>query len=467
MDLKEMLLRQNPWWRNGEVRESLRFRIEREELGTILDSLEKKRILSIVGPRRVGKSTLMKQAISHLLASGTKPLEILFFSCDDPYLLMSGITIADLIGLYENEILHLRLEDSERRVHVFIDEIHMAADWQLHLKSFYDRGLPVKFVVSGSSATQLFHGTRESLLGRIEDLPVQPLSFFQFQRFHEAYRPPLGLEGFWELLPKTPFFMDPRGYQEALSKVAWKLSPFRPKLGRILGDFLLRGGYPESFDHENLSDWFRILGEDILDRGLYRDIVRTYAITTPARLEAIVHVLAANSGQVHALSTLADTVGISRDTATVYLHYLEDAYLVAVQDNHSSNVTKTVRRNKKIHLMDHGIVNAVLRRESLTPEAEGQVVEDCCVKEARGSASQRLDRVEYWRDRDREVDIVLTRGTQVLGIEVKYRTQVDESGLAGLIRFREEFAPAQIAVVTKDRLDSKNGIAYVPFWMIR
>ena len=88
-----ILGRRNDWWTTGKSFVDSSYALARNELVTVTDGLEARRIQLIIGPRRVGKSILMQQAIGHLLRAGTEPKRILFFSCDDPTIFNGKTTI--------------------------------------------------------------------------------------------------------------------------------------------------------------------------------------------------------------------------------------------------------------------------------------------------------------------------------------------------------------------------------------
>ena len=73
------------------------------------------------------------------------------------------------------------------KVYVFIDEIHFIKNWQNYLKTYFDRKYNIKFIITGSSSMHLFKDANESLLGRIENIYVLPLTFNQFMNFYMTY----------------------------------------------------------------------------------------------------------------------------------------------------------------------------------------------------------------------------------------------------------------------------------------
>ncbi|MCL2153363.1 MAG: ATP-binding protein [Oscillospiraceae bacterium] len=462
-----ILGRRNNWWLSGKSSVDSAYKIARDELKTITDSFGARRIQIIIGPRRVGKSTLMQQAIGRLLKDGVAPKRILFFSCDDPTLFDEKTSIGDIIECYAYDVLHEAVSALSSRVYVFIDEIHTLPGWQLWLKNYYEPGYNIKFIVSGSSASHLFDGARESLLGRADTLRLMPLSFIQFCGFWSAYRETDKVALFLEAVPNGSLYTDPCGYYDELANDAWKWDGFKPYVNSVLQEFLLIGGYPEYFSDNSVTPWQKRLVDDIIGHGLYRDIVSIYRIRTPDKLEKLLYFIAASHGQDFNMKTIADTIGCDNETVSTYLTYLSQAYMTIVLSNFSPNAGKILRKNKTLYVLDNGIANAMLRLPEIDDTRAGHIVEGICARDALAACENNLWSLYYWRDKGAEVDLVMDRKTDVLPIEVKYRTSVDQTSIPA---FRQAFADMNMPisiVITKDRLDRARDMLYIPFWLTR
>lgn len=467
MSIVENLYKINRFWKTGKVNKTFLYKVVRDEFDTIIENLDEKRILSVIGPRRVGKSTLLYQTIDHLLKDGVEPKRIVMFSGDDPALFTEKNTIMDILGEYSLEVLNESLEDLEEKVYVFIDEIHMISGWQLHLKSYYDRKYNIKFIISGSSATHLFKDSNESLLGRIEDLYVLPLTLKQFIKFYSIYKGnDLRGEDFLKILPKDSVYSNGDKYYEVLKSNYYELNDFRGAVNKIIGEYLLAGGYPEYFECTDLLKWQRRLVDDIVGRGLYRDIVSIYSIKNPDTLEKLVYFIASNSGQEFSYTTIAQTLGVDVTTVTNYITYLSQAFLIGVSNNYSGNVGKSIRKNKKIYILDNGIRNALMRVEELEPTDIGMLIENECFRHAKDYCDKNNYVAYFWRDNGKEVDVVIDKKSEVLPVEVKYRGDIKGNQLNGLEKFSKSFKCSNKIVITKDLLDKKEDTIFIPFWLI-
>ena len=460
-----VLGRRNDWWVTGKSSVDSAYKLARNELDTVIKGLDARRIQIIIGPRRVGKSTLMQQTIGHLLKTGVEPKRILFFSCDDPTLFDDKTTIGDVIEGYLNDVLHEAVSELNDRIYVFIDEIHMFTGWQLWLKNYYEPHYKIKFVVSGSSASHLFDGAKESLMGRTDTMRLMPLNLMQFCRFWSVYRSDEKVADFLKAIPAGSLYVDPVAYYDALTKQAWQWDGFKPYVNAALQVFLLIGGYPEYFMDDNTTLWQKRIVDDIIGQGLYRDIVSIYKIKAADKLEKLLFFIADNNGQDFNMKTIADTIGCDNETVSTYLTYLSQAYLTVVLSNYAPNAGKTLRKNKTLYVLDNGIANAMLRLPEITDTQAGHIVESICARDALAVCEDNLWALHYWREKGIEVDLVIDKKIGVLPIEVKYRTNAKHTSLSD---FRQAFPNAKIpvsVVITKDRLDREQDVLYVPFWL--
>jgi predicted AAA+ superfamily ATPase len=462
-----VLGRRNDWWVTGKSAVDSRYELAREELATVIDNFDKRRIQVIIGPRRVGKSTLMQQAIGHLLKTGVEPRRILFFSCDDPTIFDGNTTIGNVLEGYSGEVLHESVVGLSKRIYVFIDEIHKFTDWQLWLKHYYEPLYNIKFVVSGSSASHLFDGAKESLLGRTDTLRLMPLTFIQFCRFWSVYKGAERVEEFLQAIPATSLFVDPVGYYEVLAKSNWLWDDFKPYVNAALQEFLLLGGYPEYFADNNTTLWQKRLVDDIIGQGLYRDIVSIYKIKATDKLEKLLFFIADNNGQDFNMKTIADTIGCDNETVNSYLTYLSQAYMTVVLSNYSPNTGKRLRKNKTLYVLDNGIANAMLRLPEIDNTRAEHVVDSICARNALAVCENHFWSLYYWRDKGAEVDLIIDRKTDVLPVEVMFRTKATQTSLAA---FRKAFLSIKMPVslvITKEELKKEGDTLYIPFWLVR
>jgi len=461
MNTALLLRRINRWWQDDNYLQKKLPNRARGELQSVINEIDNKRITCIIGPRRVGKSTIMQHAIGALLDRGVDPTRVLYFSCDEPGLMFKDIH--EIIDVYCTEIVNEAVFSLSKKIYVFIDEIHTLSDWQLYLKSYFDREYEIKFVVSGSSAAHQYFQSRESLLGRIADIIVLPLDFRQFTEFWlDAHTRELVLP------PKISYFAGSlQAAHEQCQLVYKSKDEYEAILSGVINEYLLVGGYPGYFSETGTDKWLEILDEDIISRGLFRDIVSSYGVQNPEYMERLLYFVADNQGSEFSWTTIAQTLNADVSTISKYVEYLQRAMLLTVQECYSVNVGKVIRKNKKLSVTDNGLRNATLKNFELSETETGRLIENCVLNTVSGFANANRGSVYYWREQSKEVDIVLDTITKLLPIEVKYRGTINiKQARTGIDAFSSKFPRTDGAIiVTKNYLDYSEGILFVPFWL--
>ena len=469
MDIKSSLILTNPWWNNEKINEKFLLSRKRNEFNDIIERIDNKRILSIIGPRRVGKSTLIYQTINYLLESqNIAAKRILLFSGDDPSLFFDeNDKLSNVLDLYFNEILEENVSKLTDKVYIFIDEIHFIKNWQNYLKTYFDRKYNIKFIITGSSSMHLFKDANESLLGRIENIYVLPLTFNQFMNFYMTY---ISKDTDIEI-PKV----DLNNMDKSIKNLEdiYYNQDLKVKIQRTLKKYILVGGYPEYFEVKDIEVWQKQLTEDIITRGIYKDILTMYNIKSPEILEKLLYYIAANNSQAFAYSGIASTFGIDTVTIMTYLGYLKQAFLINILENYSNNIAKVIRTNKKLSILDNGIQNSLLKQKSIDSDIEGHIVESMVDFDFRLLCEKENYKQFYYRNTDKEeIDIIIDRNIDIIPIEVKYTNQIEGSDLKVINKFIEEHKNKAInqanfgIVITKDILKKEGSLYFIPYWLL-
>ena len=154
--VQEYLADTNPWWIAGrEADPEVRHWPKRAYFAPfkrLLDTVDVRRAIVVIGPRRVGKTVMMRQAIQALLADGVPGSRIMLAQMDVP--LFAGQTLDSLVRLFIG-LHHHRTEGVAHPLYVFFDEIQYLKDWEQHLKVLVDTHPGVRFIATGSAAAAL------------------------------------------------------------------------------------------------------------------------------------------------------------------------------------------------------------------------------------------------------------------------------------------------------------------------
>lgn len=414
-DLINRMRFDNPWWGTGAVPDDIAAMPERdyfEPFLTLVRERDPRRAVVLMGPRRVGKTIMMQQAIKRLLAVGAEKQNLLFLSVDTP--LYSGLPLEKLLRVYLDSYGGAPGEKT-----VFFDEIQYLKDWEVHLKSLVDSFRDIKFVVSGSAAAALSRGSKESGAGRFTEFLLPPLTFAEFLR----------LTGH----PLAAVFDE-----EALAARIGELNA-------AFIDYLNFGGYPElALSKEAQKNPARYIGQDIVEKVLLRDLPSLYGISDVQELTHLFKVLAFNTGQEVSLEGLSKSSRVAKNTLKRYIEYLEAAFLIRTVERIDMNAQRFLRNTSfKVYL-----TNPSLRVGLFGPVIDGDEIMGAMVETAVFAQwfhdPAAMSHIHYARARDgrEEVDLVSLDADQRAdwAVEVKWSDRSFEtpSLLKGFRDFSEK-----------------------------
>ena len=241
-----------------------------------------------------------------------------------------------------------------------------------------------------------------------------------------------------------------------------------------LQQYLLKDGYPELLDNDNLASCRQKL-RDYLTLTIYKDLMRVFNLRDPKSLEALMTLVAAETSQRMEYSNLADSLSIKRDTVSKYLDHLERVFLISREEFYSKSRKSSIKKSKKIYFCNVGLRNALtgVLSDSLLKDYQelGKVVETLVHEH-----SKRLKfclepgiepRLYYWKtNTGEEVDIVLEVAKKPIPIEVKYRDDVPDNILKGFTTFLKSKKKSPFGiVVSRDVLKRREDFIIIPLWL--
>ena len=455
--MQKILTRLNEWWSSGEIPTELVPKTRRLVFSELKKLIDGHRITNITGLRRTGKTTLMFQLMDMLIRQrGVDPKNILFIPCDDLELRGMDDLIGKAVTTYFEDIL--KRDYRKETAYIFIDEIHWVEDWQFRLKGYHDLAYKMKFIISGSSAVKIRRKQKESLVGRIEDVIIFPLSFAEFLSFKEG--------SIDRAFPGIPL---PEITYENIEEWYWKGPRQRVlDIRAILDEYMLVGGLPEWFKSGNLREWQTRIRDDVIRRVVYDDIAQLFNVRSGTKIEDILKLLSAFQSRTYSYNSIADTVGLDNITATRYVDYLRESHLLFELRNYSSTRDRQIRKNYRYIVVDTGIRNSLEFNRELSQDDIGYLVEGVVQQHVLWHAARELWEVFFWLDKV-EVDIVVKIGRTLIPIEVKYQNEPSMGDLKGLFRFMERYKVKKGFVITKDKLskEKRDGkeILFIPLWL--
>ncbi len=386
----------------------------------------------MLGPRRVGKTTCLYQAVRHLLKSGVDAKRIWWLRLDHPLLMPAGLEWVNAIRADA---------DAHQPIFVFLDELNYANDWDLWLKTFYDERWPIRLAGSSSSTAVLRSRRLESGVGRWEEQYLAPYLFGEFLDLLQHNRP----------LPIEPTLAETVEACIAASPDVTDLGAFRQR-------FLLTGGFPElllSDERERERDTpeddvslllrsQRRLRDDAVERAIYKDIPQAFSIDSPMVLERLLYVLAAQvTGLLSPQTVCKELGGLSQPTLDRYLSYLEHAFLIFLLPNYSGSERKVQRRGRRVYFVDGAVRNAALQRGAgplNDPTEMGVLYENLVAGHLHALARQTQVRLYHWRYGNHEVDLVYDHPEHPIAFEIGSTARHPTAGLRQFITRHPRFS---------------------------
>jgi len=467
-DYAAVIAEQNPWQLDGKVPDDLAFEVERplaRGLWKRVLSDEPHRFQLILGPRRVGKTTVMYQTVRRLIAEGLSPRRLWWLRLDHP--LLMDQSFGDLVRL----VIESSGASREKPAVLLLDELTYARDWPLWLKTLYDERWPVRIVATSSSTSALRQAGAESGVGRWEEQYLAPYTFLEFLELIEA---PVTCPELGETLADTlDAWIENSAALDAAQLRSWR------KL------FLLIGGYPELLAllkqpgeaEAPLLRLFqnaqRVVRRDAVETPIYKDITQAFGIQKPMALERLLYILAGQfTGVMSPKSICRSLEGLSEPTFSRYLKALESAFLVFSIPNYSASEETVQRRGRKLYFVDGAVRNAALQRGVApleSPQEMGVLIENLVAGHLHAMSRETSTRLYYWRDSSkREVDLVLDDHAAPMAFEVTVDEDHGFRNMAAFIERYPRFRERTYMVTTSSRLTfesargSRTSIGVVP-----
>ena len=476
-----LLSDQNPWHNSGAVPATLAPSTERPLARVLWTRMLDDGLLRwnvILGPRRVGKTTVLYQTVARLLGAGIERHRIWWLRLDHP--LFMDVPLGEIV---QSMIAFARSSGAqevspERPIFVFLDEVTYADDWDLWLKTFHDERWPIRIAATSSASAALRRRRQDSGVGRWREISLAPCLVTEAMQFvalpteqsgrevpsraslaDELRRLDEGTTSDFASSEAARMLMLVGGFPELLLHAGKARLP--PEYGPVANE----GPFNDALIAAQLS-----LREDSVERAVYKDIPQAFQIDNPMMLERLLHVLAGQVAQLLSPSNIADDLRMAEATIERYLAYLEAAFIVFTLPNYAGSEAKVQRRGRKIYFIDSAVRSAVLQRGLAPlqyPGEAGHLIENMAAATLHSLATQAGARLHHWREGRNEVDLVFDDLRAPLAFEITSSALHDLSGLRALIRRHGRFA-GNAYLVGRDlpvthSADSSEGIGTLPW----
>jgi predicted AAA+ superfamily ATPase len=364
--------------------------IFRTQLKVISSYLFKGKAILVFGARQVGKTSLIKNTVknqSFLWLNGDEP---------DTQLLLENITTDRLKALIGNNRI------------LVIDEAQMIHNIGLLIKRMVDNFPDIQVIASGSSAFELADKTKESMVGRKEELQLFPLSYN-------------------EMVNHSNFIEETR------------LVPHR----------LVYGYYPEVVSNPGKEE--KILN-DLVDGFLYKDILNLEGIKKSTTLQRLVQMLAYRIGSEISYNSLANDLGINRLTVEKYIDILEKNFIVFSLHAFSKNQDNELKKGRKVYFWDNGLRNRIIKNFNPIELRDdiGALWENFIISERKKKLfyEEQFKDTFFWRNTQQaEIDYLEIKNNEIEAFEIKYSPN---KKVRFTKSFTEKYHPKTTQVIHKE-----------------
>lgn len=458
------LVLKNPWWRDDQHKIEETNWEKRELYGDVVANMEHSLILNIVGLRRVGKSTILKQIIGKLLIEKKNPKNIFYFLFDYSSQIKKAEFLDEVLSVYFQNILNSPDLSFDGRVYVFLDEIQYIEDWQSVLKKFYDlSGKKIKFIVTGSQSVLLKGKYSESLAGRIFDFYLPPLSFREFLT--------INYYGSIKVFEKFDLF--------ELSEQFGSLGIYDAKFGRDISrlsrEYITVGQFPETRNISDVEKKHEYISESVIGKVL-DDCIRIFKVEKTDEFKLIAYQLLNNAGSIFELKNIGREVGVSFLTLEKYIEYLKEGYIIEVLYKYHKSLIKRGRILKKIYTPSINFVCALNHFNSShideVPQAFGKIIENAIynILNQKYKGSKINNSLSFWRQGKKEIDFLIDKKDDQLPVEVKFSNKATAKDIAFLADYVKQHKLKFGIIVTKNEFNRKKisgqTIYHIPYYLI-
>lgn len=355
--------------------------------------LKKGKVFVLYGPRRVGKTELIKKMIAGFNGK-------IFTGTGD------NQEVRELLSAQKLTRLQTAFGSYQM---IFIDEAQRIPEIGFGLKLLIDHFPEMIIVVTGSSSFDLSNKIGEPLTGRNTLRNLFPIAVIElYQQFGGMY------------------------------------------LLQRLEDLLIYGAYPEILNSSSADDKKEYL-ISIRDSYLLKDVLELESIKNPSKLSDLLKLLAFQIGQEVSLNELSNNLGIAKQSVERYLDLLEKTFIIKKVGGFSRNLRKEVVKTARYFFWDNGIRNALINNFNLSGQRNdlGMLWENFLYMERLKTKSyKRIFSNDYfWRTYDRqEIDLIEDRDGKLYAYEFKWKPKTVKAPKA----WTDAYPDAEFQVISKE-----------------
>lgn len=384
--------------------------------------INRKKIITIPGVRRCGKSTMLEIAVNNLVREGVPSENILWIGFDDERLInMSSEELDDVIVAYMEMFPDIPIKD----VHMFFDEIQLIKDWEYFVLRTY-KSYCKNIYICGSNATMLSSELGSALRGYPLEYETYPLSFHEFCRFKGIV---------------TDSFLE---QDKARLKSAFET-------------YNQASAFPEIVLTSSKLEQLKLL-HGYFDTMILRDLAEHYQITNIGVVRYFIKRIMANLTKPTSINAIYNDIKsqglkVSKDDLYLWADYACSIFLFMRIAKYDRSLSKERRSLDKFYCIDNGLRNAILIPQS---NDRGKNLENTVFMQLNRNKLP-SDKISYYQG-NTECDFVLQREERViLLIQVTWSIADDETRkreIKGLQEASSITGCDNLLIITNDEKDS-------------
>lgn len=433
----------------------------RENEKEIFESFENIFISAILGPRRVGKTTLVNHYINlhpkrkwvKLNMDERKQRQRI---ANDELLLMIEESAFQKIG-------------NKEKIWVVIDEAQKCPELFDQVKILYDKFKKnkIKFILTGSAHLNLHQLAAETLAGRVDLLKLREFNLKEITRF-------LNKDISLNHSKALNLIFNSKNI-ESLQELFSYMRPFQKLLSQSLDQYLIWGGLPEVLELEQKKQRLKYLS-NYLQTYLEKDIREISTIGDLNLYENLMKVIAEQTGSIKDDQKVINALKCSRNTIQKYQRHLMATWQYVEVEPYIGNTLKRIVKSPKVYLKNNGLISyftgiidfSILNQTGLI----GHRFENWFLNELNTFMDSLCEfhKIYFWRTHSgQEVDFIVQIGQKIIPFEITYSTQVLSKKINNLKKFLKNNQKADFSIYLYRgdlKFDKKNKILFLPAWML-
>jgi len=400
-----------------------------------------KKVISVIGPRRAGKTYFIYNIIKDLMLEGIPKDRMTYINLEDERLLPLDIKDMDL---YLRTYYEIHPENKEKEVHLFLDEVQNVDGWETFVRRVMD-SYNIQVYITGSSSKLLSKEIATSLRGRSLSYTILPFSFTEYLKA-------IGFE-----------------IKEFLS------TSDKDIMGSTMSNFLTHGSFPE-IALEKDNELKQKIIKEYVEVMLLQDIIERHNIKNTKLLKILFDGIISSTSSTFSIHRFfnflkSQRMKIGKNTLYQYVQYLQDAYSIILLRSFDYSYKKVEQSLPKVYPIDPGFV---LTHSTRFSSDIGKTMENVVAVELFRRKTQLSNQeIYYWKEQNqKEVDFVIKENLMISKlIQVCYNIddfKTYKREIDGLLKASDELKCDNLFVITwdNDEIIKERGkeIKYISLW---